>query len=315
MEPDNPAEMSIIRLPEPWEKQFFATLLETGLVTEAEKAAGVSENYGGIMGIRHPDFQERKERVLAEWYKRWREEFMESLAETGSYVKACEMADITPNTIYIYRNNDPQFKADCEAALERWILRDANGGVVRKKRVWEQAFLKAFAITGVVKTACQCVGIKSYLVHTAVRNWPDFKEAFDLAFQDAADLLEEEAIRRAYHGIDENVIHHGKLSWTWVDDAGRPVPEGTEGSRQIPLTVKKYSDTLLEKLLKAAKPEKYRENFRYEHANLDAEIAQQLQRLAASSQSQSPGVIEESQEPGRPERTLGPEQEPPGNPE
>jgi len=37
---------------------------------------------------------------------------------------------------------------------------------------------------------------------------------------------------------------------TWVDEAGRPAAESTPGSRKIPLTVKKYSDSLLTLLLK-----------------------------------------------------------------
>ena len=55
--------------------------------------------------------------------------------------------------------------------------------------------------------------------------------------ENAADLLEEEARRRAHDGVDEPVWFQG-------------VQCGT---------VRKYSDTLLIFLLKGAKPDKYRE--------------------------------------------------------
>jgi serine/threonine protein kinase len=44
------------------------------------------------------------------------------------------------------------------------------------------------------------------------------------------------------------------------------VAEGTPGARLVPLTVKEYSDTLLLALLKAHRPEKYRDNVRVEGA-------------------------------------------------
>jgi hypothetical protein len=64
-----------------------------------------------------------------------------------------------------------------------------------------------------------------------------------MAKEMAADRLEEEAWRRAVDGVDEPVgFYRGKPS-AWV---------------------KRYSDTLLIFLLKALRPEKYRE--RYEHS-------------------------------------------------
>ena len=66
----------------------------------------------------------------------------------------------------------------------------------------------------------------------------EYREAFDQAKEDATDVLEAEAHRRAVEGVEESV--------GWY----KGVPGGT---------VRRYSDVLLIFLLKALRPEKYRE--------------------------------------------------------
>lgn len=70
-----------------------------------------------------------------------------------------------------------------------------------------------------------------------------FAAAWDDALDQASDLLEKEARRRAHDGWDEPVF--GSLG-------------NNQGSGEIG-TVRKYSDTLLIFLLKGARPEKYRD--------------------------------------------------------
>lgn len=72
-----------------------------------------------------------------------------------------------------------------------------------------------------------------------------FAVAWDDALEQAADTLEREAFRRAHEGVPEPVVSMGKL--LRADD-------GT------PMTVLKYSDTLLLQLMKAARPAKFRDN-------------------------------------------------------
>lgn len=76
---------------------------------------------------------------------------------------------------------------------------------------------------------------------TAVYEWrkqdSDFAAAWDEAEQKAVDRLEREAIRRACEGIDEPVFYQGE---------------------QV-ATIRKYSDRLLEFLLKGNRPEKYKD--------------------------------------------------------
>lgn len=72
-------------------------------------------------------------------------------------------------------------------------------------------------------------------------------EAEEIGLEDRNDLLEDEALRRAVEGVDKPVIFQGGLSYT----------RDAEG-KKVPLTTKEYSDSLLDKLLQANMPDKYR---------------------------------------------------------
>jgi hypothetical protein len=87
-----------------------------------------------------------------------------------------------------------------------------------------------------------------------------FAEQFAEARADAADNLEREAMRRAVQGVERPVIYRGEVASAWVDGEGNYVPKGSPQAAQlVPLAIREYSDTLLIFLLKAARPEKYRE--------------------------------------------------------
>ena len=44
--------------------------------------------------------------------------FLQGLRESGTVLHACEFANISRTTAYIWRNIDPEFRADWDAALE-----------------------------------------------------------------------------------------------------------------------------------------------------------------------------------------------------
>jgi hypothetical protein len=83
------------------------------------------------------------------------------------------------------------------------------------------------------------------------RNDEDFAEAWDLALESAAHVLEEEAIRRATEGVLEPVYYKG-------DVAGYKT---------------NYSDTLLMFILRGLKPGVYRDNVRGSETNINFGIA------------------------------------------
>lgn len=103
--------------------------------------------------------------------------------------------------------------------------------------LWEKAFLAQLRLTGVVTTACNVAKIGRVTVYEHRQNDPEFARAWDEAREMAADRLEQEAIRRAVDGTNKPVFFQGEIV-------------GFE---------KEYSDTLLVLLLKAHKPDKYRE--------------------------------------------------------
>lgn len=120
-----------------------------------------------------------------------------------------------------------------------------NDKPTRTRKQWIPVFLAQLAATGNVSIAAE----KADIDRTHTYNWrykhDDFAAQWDEAMQVAIDALEAEARRRAVEGVDEPVYYKGEL----ID------------------TIKKYSDNLLVTLLKAHRPEKFRE--RFEHTGAD----------------------------------------------
>jgi hypothetical protein len=83
---------------------------------------------------------------------------------------------------------------------------------------------------------------------------PPYKAAFDEAWEMGVQALEDVAAERAQLGWEEPVVFQGKFSY--------PVTRGENGRMRRstqPLTVTKFSDSMLQFMLRGAKPEKYRE--------------------------------------------------------
>lgn len=110
--------------------------------------------------------------------------------------------------------------------------------VVREK------FLKSLSRYGNVSKAARAARVG----RPALYDWRGDDEAFaaewDAALEEAADVLEAEAFRRAVTGTNKGVYHQGVLV----------------------ATEKQYSDALLTLLLKATRPEKYRERSQVDHS-------------------------------------------------
>lgn len=102
----------------------------------------------------------------------------------------------------------------------------------RMTPVLRSAYLKVLANTGNHVMACETVGLNRSQVKRAIDNDPEFAAAVEEAKAAAAERLEGEAYRRAVIGVEEPVFFEGRR----VD------------------TVRKYSDSLLAKLLEANDP-------------------------------------------------------------
>ncbi len=131
-------------------------------------------------------------------------------------------------------------RASTRPTRSRRRARAARGRRYLRTTQAQTRFLAEFAQCGNVRRAAVAAGVGRRTVYRWLEQ-PRFKTLYDEAHDEALDLLEEEARRRAVEGVLEPVVSGGKI-------VGR---------------VRKYSDNLLTTLLKAKRPDVFRE--RYEH--------------------------------------------------
>lgn len=107
-----------------------------------------------------------------------------------------------------------------------------------------ERWLEAFRERGTVSEACRVTGVG----RTTVYGWRAKHEEFAVAWADieeeTTERMEREAFRRGVEGVEREVYHRGEVV-------------GME---------RQYSDTLLIFMLKARRPEKYRDNLHVQHA-------------------------------------------------
>ena len=118
----------------------------------------------------------------------------------------------------------------------------ADRGLTPIKKEWQAKFIKELCRTGNVSSACRKAKISRTVAYEDKAADPVFAAAWDEALEIATEALELEARRRAEKGVLEPVFYQGKRVGA----------------------IRRYSDTLLMFLLKAHRPEKYRENVRQE---------------------------------------------------
>lgn len=115
----------------------------------------------------------------------------------------------------------------------------------KKERL--ESFLKELGETGLVKQACENSGIGRSTVYEERQRNEDFALAWHDIEEETTEAMEREAIRRGAEGVKKPVYQGGKL-------VGH---------------VQEYSDTLMIFMLKARRPEVYREKTRHEHTGPD----------------------------------------------
>jgi hypothetical protein len=99
------------------------------------------------------------------------------------------------------------------------------------------AFLDALAETGMVVEAARRAGVPRASLYRRKAADSRFAARWAAALEAGLDQLRDEAVRRAYHGVEEAVWHRGEAVGT----------------------LRRYSDQLLMFLLRAHQPEIYRE--------------------------------------------------------
>lgn len=143
----------------------------------------------------------------------------------------------------------------------------------------QAAFLAAYSKTGNITRAAKLSGTARSQHYEWMRDG-EYAEAFAQANAEACELLESEARRRAMQGVDEPVVYQGGFTYPQKkNEEGEWVPD----YKAKPLTIRKYSDTLLIFLMKGAMPNKYRDNATVEvkgNVSLIERLAAGRKRLA-----------------------------------
>lgn len=125
---------------------------------------------------------------------------------------------------------------------------------------WKEPFLAALRKMPVVQSACDTVGIERSTAYRARQGDQAFAEAWEEAMEAGIDLAEQAAIQRGVLGFEEPVIYQGIPSTTVLRDAtGEPVLDAMGEMVRVPLTVRKYSDSLLALVLKGRRKKVYAE--------------------------------------------------------
>ena len=111
------------------------------------------------------------------------------------------------------------------------------------RKLWRPLFLDTLRGTGNVQLAASNADVARQVAYRARDSSDKFRADWDEALEEARELLEAEARRRAAIGVEEPVFYKGEI-------VGH---------------IRKYSDNLLMFLLKAHWPEKFRDNYAVEH--------------------------------------------------
>lgn len=116
------------------------------------------------------------------------------------------------------------------------------------RRDWKPTFIEALRASGNVRYATTRAGISRQTAYVHRERDPKFAEDWCDAIDDFVDVCELELRRRAIDGVER--IDHLRVG---TDDKGNPVYEE--------IKYREYSDKLLMFMLRAVRPEKYRDNF------------------------------------------------------
>jgi hypothetical protein len=148
--------------------------------------------------------------------------------------------------------NDPISKEELRQEFEVRKTKGVNPGLTRGRTTeeWTEAWMK-FAENlvrcGKVVASLKAANIPVLELSIRRRVDADFEAWYQSLMDVCAQMLEDEAFRRAHDGVDEPVFFQGQKCGD----------------------IRKYSDTLLTFLLKGMRPEKYKDRVMTESTNLD----------------------------------------------
>lgn len=141
----------------------------------------------------------------------------------------------------------------------------------RDERWSRDEWLKAFAETGMVSKACEAIGICRNTAYQERQRNEDFALAWHDIEERTTEVMEREAYRRAVEGVTEPVVSAGQ----YVTD------------------VQKFSDRLLEFMLKSRRPERYRDRVSVDHSgSVEKRVKLDLAKLSPEQLEHLEGIVE-----------------------
>lgn len=134
-----------------------------------------------------------------------------------------------------------------------------------------RVFLETLEKCGNISQAAKASGLTRQTLYARREKNAAFAQAWDEAITTAIDSLEAEAWRRARDGVPEYLVTGKGLV---VDKNGEPIMQN------------RYSDTLLTTLLKAHRPERYKDRSSVD-MNVTGSLAERLDEARKRVQSQA----------------------------
>lgn len=131
---------------------------------------------------------------------------------------------------------------------------------------WVTPFLQHLKGSCNMAESCRAVGVNYSSMMALKSKDADFEAACDEALEEAYDYLEAECRRRAFHGVEEPVVYQGQLTPIFArnpdgsvatDEDGKPIIERDDRGNLRYLTVRKYSDSLAQFLMKGYRRRKF----------------------------------------------------------
>lgn len=123
-----------------------------------------------------------------------------------------------------------------------------------------ERFLEYLEETANVSLACKLVPVSRRHAYVWRDEDPEFAARWAAAVDRGTDALEDEAIRRAHEGVAKPVFAKGVRSMDFILDENGDPKLGPDGKPLLrPAFVQEYSDTLLTFMLKARRPDKFKD--------------------------------------------------------
>lgn len=119
-------------------------------------------------------------------------------------------------------------------------------------------FLEKLTDTLNVSGSARAAGVSRETAYDHRAKDPEFKKAWDDALEEGLDLAEQSCNMRAFKGVVRPVLYKGEPAGQWVNAKGEPAVHAN-AHHFVPIEIREYSDTLAQFMLKAHRPEKFRD--------------------------------------------------------